>query len=240
MQRCHYIQSFPHALTLTAHLREDLEAIMEFARTARIEDGRLACAFQHLAGVKCLLSPTICFHYYAWLQGTTLAMPRSITATGHCFRYESGALSSLERLWDFTMREIIFVGSQDYVLEHRERCVQAAAALLDEWGLSYEIRNATDPFFIDEYSAQSSFQTAFELKFEIRADLPYAAGKTLAVGSFNYHQDFFGRSLAIKQPEGGSAHTGCVGFGMERLALAFLSQYGLDPVRWPRKVREAF
>jgi hypothetical protein len=138
------------------------------------------------------------------------------------------------------MREIVFVGPRDYVLEQRDRCVKAAAALLDEWGLSYEIRSATDPFFIDEYSAQSSFQSAFELKFEVRADLPYAAGKTLAIGSFNYHQDFFGRSLSIKQPEGGSAHTGCVGFGMERLAWAFLSQYGLDLVGWPRTVREVF
>jgi seryl-tRNA synthetase len=220
-------------------LREDLEAIMEFARIARIDDGRLACSPEHLAGVKCLLSPTICFHYYAWLQGTALATPRTITAIGHCFRYESGALSSLERLWDFTMREIVFVGPQDYVLERRERCVKAAAALLDEWGLSYEICSATDPFFIDGYSAQSAFQSAFELKFEVRADLPYTSGKTLAVGSFNYHQDFFGRSLAIEQPGGGNAHTGCVGFGLERLIWAFFSQYGLDPARWPGTVREA-
>jgi hypothetical protein len=39
-------------------------------------------------------------------------------------------------------------------------------------GLSYEIRSATDPFFIEEY-ASATFQLAFDLKFEIRADLPY-------------------------------------------------------------------
>jgi hypothetical protein len=238
LDRCRYIRSFPHALTLTSHLREDLEAIQSFARSARIEDGRLTCAPEQLDGVKCVLSPTICFHYYAWLADKHLAGPQTVTATGRCFRYESGGLSSLERLWDFTMREIVFVGSQSQVLEQRGRCIEAAAELLDGWGLSYEIRSATDPFFVDGYSTQVAFQAAFELKFEVRADLPYAPGKTLAVGSFNYHQDFFGRSLHIQQESTESAFTACVGFGMERLVWVFLAQYGLDPGDWPRKVRE--
>jgi hypothetical protein len=238
LDRCRYIRSFPHALTLTSHLREDLEAIQNFTRSARVEDGRLTCDPEHLDGVKCLLSPTICFHYYAWLAGKDLAGPQAVTASGRCYRYESGGLSSLERLWDFTMREIVFVGSQSHVLEQRRRCIEAAADLLDSWGLSYEIRSATDPFFVEGYSTQAAFQAAFELKFEVRADLPSAPGKTLAVGSFNYHQDFFGRSLHIQQHSAENAFTACVGFGMERLVWAFLSQYGLDPRDWPRKVRE--
>jgi hypothetical protein len=239
LDRCRYIRSFPHALTLVSHLREDFEAIQHFARSARIEDGRLSCAPAHLDGVKCLLSPTICFHYYAWLAGKHLEGPQAVTAIGRCYRFESGGLSSLERLWDFTMREIVFVGSQSHVLEQRRRCIEATADLLDSWGLSYEIRSATDPFFVEGYSTQVAYQAAFELKFEIRADLPYAPGKTLAVGSFNYHQDFFGRSLRIEQESAEKAFTACVGFGMERLVWAFLAQYGLDPGDWPRKVRES-
>jgi hypothetical protein len=131
LDRCRYIRSFPHALTLISHLREDLEVIQEFARSARIEDGRLTCAPEHLDGVKCLLSPTICFHYYAWLAGKHLASSQTATAVGRCYRYESGGLSSLERLWDFTMREIVFVGSQRHVLEQRRRCIEATADLLD-------------------------------------------------------------------------------------------------------------
>jgi hypothetical protein len=34
LDRCQYLRSFPHALTLAAHLREDLEAIQDFARNA--------------------------------------------------------------------------------------------------------------------------------------------------------------------------------------------------------------
>jgi seryl-tRNA synthetase len=61
----------------------------------------------------------------------------------------------------------------------------------------------------------------------------------LAVGSYNYHQDFFGRHLNISLPGGSPIHTGCVAFGLERMAYAFLAQFGLDQKHWPRAVREA-
>lgn len=240
LQRCRYIQSFPHALSLVSHLREDLEAIQKFAREIKLQDGAMQFPPESVGAPKCLLAPTVCFHYYAWLRDRAIDAPTTITALGHCFRYESGAMATLERLWDFTMREIVFVGPRDYVLEQRDKCIRLTSALLDEWNLNYEIKSATDPFFIEEYSTQTAFQSAFELKFEIRADLPYLPGKSLAVGSFNYHQDFFGRSLAIQGPgELPAAFTGCVGFGMERLIWAFLSQHGPDPANWPNQVRAA-
>ena len=61
---------------------------------------------------------------------------------------------------------------------------------------------------------------------------------TLAVGSYNYHQDFFGRHLNITLPDGSPAQTGCVAFGLERIAYAFLCQYGLDRGNWPPFVRK--
>lgn len=238
LHRCRYIQSFPHALTLASHLREDLDAIQRFAAGVGVTDGVLTHPPESVARPKCVLAPTVCFHYYAWLRDRRLDGPRTITALGHCFRYESGNMAALERLWDFTMREVVFVGPQDYVVAQRDRCIELTRGLLDEWGLGYEIKTATDPFFIEGYAAQVAFQSAFELKFEIRADLPYAPGKSLAVGSFNFHQDFFGRSLSITGPDGdGPASTGCVGFGLERLAWAFLAQHGPDPAGWPAAAR---
>jgi len=99
------------------------------------------------------------------------------------------------------------------------------------------VESANDPFFIGEFRKQAAFQSAFQLKYEIRASLPFS-GKTLAVGSYNYHQDFFGRNLNITLPDGSPIHTGCIAFGLERMAYAFLSQYGLDRNKWPSAVRE--
>jgi seryl-tRNA synthetase len=109
--------------------------------------------------------------------------------------------------------------------------------VFDEIGLAYRVESANDPFFIGEFRKQAAFQSAFQLKFEIRARLPFKESE-LAVGSYNYHQDFFGRHLNITLPDGSPAHTGCIAFGLERMAYAFLAQYGLDPDKWPVVVRE--
>jgi seryl-tRNA synthetase len=237
MERCKYLRSFPHSLSLVSHLREDLDAIQNFARTARWDGNNLVCNHEDLSQIQCLLSSAVCYHCYAWLQNSVLPQPRAFTAVGKCFRYESGNLGGIERLWDFTMRELIFVGPQEYVLARRQAGIDSTVVLLNEWGLDYDIMTATDPFFIDEYSV-TTFQKAFDLKFEIRATLPYKA-KTLAVGSFNFHQDYFGRALNITCGSGEAASTGCVAFGIERLVLAFLAQHGLDPKHWPEAVAVA-
>jgi len=236
MDRCRYLKNFPSSLNLVSHLREDHGVLQEFARSVRWDGEQLVFDRSSLSGVECLLSPSICFHWYMWLRDSKLARPCAITALGKCFRYESSNLAGLERLWDFTMREIVFVGPADYVWASRSNLVGLSAQFLDELGMAYEITSATDPFFVDSYTVQAAYQQGFDLKYELLAPLPYN-GKKLAVGSINYHQDFFGRSFAIQTVEG-PAHTGCIGFGYERLALAFLAQHGIEPKNWPSTVAE--
>jgi seryl-tRNA synthetase len=76
-----------------------------------------------------------------------------------------------------------------------------------------------------------------ELKYELVVPISSEANPT-AVLSFNYHQDLFGGLYGISI-EQSTAHTGCVGFGMERVALALFKAHGLDPESWPRAVKEA-
>jgi seryl-tRNA synthetase len=189
--------------------------------------------------VQTLLSPAVCYHLYFALADQPLPDGRlAATAVGNCFRYESSNLVSLERLWNFTMREVIFVGDKDFVLENREASRHFMEDVFAHIGLAYRVESANDPFFIGEFRKQAAFQSAFQLKFEIRAQLPFRDG-SLAVGSYNYHQDFFGRHLNITLPDGSPAHTGCTAFGLERMAFAFLAQFGPDPHQWPAEVREA-
>jgi hypothetical protein len=239
LDKCRYYRSFPHSLGLVSHVREDLEVLQRFGQEAHWEGDHLSVPPESLGPVKCVLSPAVCFHHYAWLEGTEDCGDHTITATGKCFRYESRNLTGLERLWDFTMREIVWVGSAEHVLGQRMAFLDPVAAMLEEWGLNYQIVSASDPFFVDDYSVQVLYQQAFELKYEVVVPLPYA-GKGLAVGSFNYHQDFFGRSLNIARRGGEAVHTGCLAWGLERLVLAFLTQHGVEPEGWPFAVRKAW
>jgi seryl-tRNA synthetase len=238
--RVNYFRAFPHSLTFATHLREDLHVINDFAEHAKYEEAGLSSSLESFSKIQALLSPAVCYHFYFALADKSLPGGQmAATAVGHCFRYESNNLTTLERMWDFTMREIIFVGSADYVLENRERGRQRVAEFLESIGLAYKVESANDPFFVGEFRKQAAFQNAFQLKYEIRGKLPFK-DSTLAVGSYNYHQDFFGRHLNITLPDGKPAHTGCVAFGLERLAYAFLAQYGLEPKGWPAPIREAW
>jgi seryl-tRNA synthetase len=55
--------------------------------------------------------------------------------------------------------------------------------------------------------------------------------------SFNYHRSHFGDVWGIRDGAGESAHTSCVAFGMDRLAVALFAVHGLDATRWPGGVR---
>jgi seryl-tRNA synthetase len=237
--RINYFRAFPHSLSFVTHLREDLDIIDNFARTASCDDHGLNAPLDSFAPIPALLSPAVCYHLYFSLADKPLPDGKlAATAVGHCYRYESTNLISLERLWNFSLREVIFVGSKDFVVDNREAARERMKSVFEEFGMAYRVESATDPFFVGEFRKQTAFQSAFQLKFEIRARLPFKES-TLAVGSYNYHQDFFGRNLNISLPDGSPAHTACVGFGLERMAYAFLAQFGFDKKDWPEVVRNA-
>ncbi|MBF0420106.1 MAG: hypothetical protein HQL78_08070 [Magnetococcales bacterium] len=235
--RIHYFKNFPHSLGFVAHLQEDLEIIEKFAKECRMREDTLAIPEQSFAPIKNLLSPTVCHNFYLMLADKTIPhSPMIATAQGQCFRYESINMHSLERLWNFTMWEVIFVGSSQQVKECLHRVGMEVSRLLQGWGVHYRLENANDPFFVREFGVQASFQQIYDLKQEYRALLPFKEG-TLSVGSRNYHMDFFGNSLHITLPDGTPAHSGCIGVGLERLAFALLAQYGTNPDQWPEAIR---
>ncbi len=238
--RVQYFRAFPHSLTFATHLREDLDLIDDFSKNASVDKNGLNTPSNSFSRIQTLLSPAVCYHLYFALADKELPGGElTATAVGNCFRYESNNMTTLERMWNFTMREVIFVGSAEFVLEHREKARKYMRKIFTELGLAYRVESANDPFFVGEFRRQAAFQNAFQLKYEIRAALPFK-DDTLAVGSYNYHQDFFGRNLNISLPDGSPAHTACTAFGLERMAFAFLAQYGFDQKQWPAMIREGF
>lgn len=233
--RCNYFSSFPQAITFVAHLTEDLDLLEEFS--AANKQGPLQFPrMEALEKPAYCLSPLVCYHCYRLIENEIL-MPdelRSFTAVGPCFRYESRNMTSLERLWNFNMREIVFVGSREEVKRQRQRCMDAVGDWLDRIGLKASFETASDPFFTTDFSEKTYFQLLSDLKYEIR--LNFTEDKTIAAGSFNLHNDFFGKTFSIRSgPE--AAFTSCVGFGLERLVYGFICQKGFDIATWPDEVR---
>jgi seryl-tRNA synthetase len=237
LAKCDYFRSFPNTVTFACHLEPDASVINSF-RTRH--EKRTSVDRESLADMgtpEACLSPAVCYHVYHRTQGQTLpAEGIAYSVHGKCFRYESSNMRELTRLWDFTMRELVFLGTSEYVLEERERCVQIIGEFLDDLGLAAEIRTASDPFYIaPDASSKTYFQLTAETKYELSALLPNK--DRLAIGSLNYHTDFFGRAFDINVEGAGPAHSSCIGFGLERFVCAFLAQHGNNPANWPDEIR---
>ena len=117
------------------------------------------------------LSPATCYHVYHLHSGKIVPAAGTVHGVcGKCFRFESTNTSDLRRLWDFTMREVVFMGTREQVWQHREVGLERTAALLTEHRLASEIRTASDPFFVaPDAMAKTYFQLSSETKYEIAA-----------------------------------------------------------------------
>lgn len=237
LKKADYFASFPHHITLASHLIEDADALKNIVQKASTNPQDLTFPAQCLC-TSHVNSPAVCFHYYEALSGRRLSSIMRITAVGPSFRYEADNLRTLERLWDFTMREIVFVGPSNEVDALRMSAMEPVMALVDALGLQSHIETASDPFFVGNFAGQTFYQLSHRTKFELRLHLPFEEGRSLAAASFNWHQQFFGSRFGILTDHDEPAGTACVAFGIERWVYAFTAQYGLNPQNYPTYLLE--
>ncbi len=239
LARFDYFRSFPNTVTFACHLQPEAGVINAFRARHNGKSTLDAKALADMARPEICLSPAVCYHVYHRNQSVTLPAEGAIYGVrGKCFRYEASNMQGMTRLWDFTMRVLVFLGPGESVLQQRQQCVELVGAFLDELGLAGEIRTASDPFYIaPDAPSKTYFQLTAETKYEVSVLL--SEQERLAVGSLNYHADFFGRAFDIGIEGAGPAHSACIGFGLERLVCAFLAQHGPESDDWPEKVKTA-
>lgn len=176
----------------------------------------------------------VCLHCYPHFENKVVTQPVSITTQGRCYRYEPRDMKTMENLWEFIMRECIYLGSAPFV---RERLAEIRR-LTENWMIRLGIRcrteTADDPFFADDPAVLAKTRLVKDSKYELRISIPNAS---LAAASFNFHGPHFSKAFNITDGKNYVA-TGCAGFGIERLTYAFLSHYGLQTDRWPRPIQD--
>jgi seryl-tRNA synthetase len=233
LHRAGYFDSFPQFLMTAGRFHSDADVYQGFATQFEAAGDKAAFMDSRTGHTGYCLSPTVCYHTYHQLAGTRVPADGSVlTASGKIFRFESSYHRTLERLWDFTMREVVFLGSRGAVTELRQALVEAVCRLVDELRLAGHLEVANDPFFSNGATAKRVMvQRALRMKYELR--MPVVEDRTIAVGSFNLHGSKFGEAFDITTPDGSPAYSGCIGIGMERIAYAFLCRHGIDPSGWP-------
>jgi seryl-tRNA synthetase len=183
-----------------------------------------------------VLTPAACYPIYPVMarRGPLPEEGRTIDVLSYCFRHEPSLDPA--RMQMFRQREYVRLGSPDQVMAFRQMWIERGSALVHMLQLPVDVDLANDPFFGRGGKIVADSQRAQALKFELLIPVANADGKTACL-SFNYHMDHFGAIWKIECADGSVAHTGCVGFGMERITLALFRHHGLDVNVWPDDVR---
>ncbi len=240
LHKCGYFDSHPNAVTFVGNMVEDFDAIEEFRLANSCSEGALMPSLEHVHHDGMCLNPAACFPCYPSLKGKTFEEGQCYTWMGRVFRYESRNINGLDRLYEFNVRELVFVGDEEYCRDCRTTALGTVEELSAFFDLDCQLQTATDPFFATVSAAKKFWQAAQEVKNEIKIPVLDDKGETkqLACGSINLHGSFFGNNFDIKDASGNPIHTGCVGLGIERWVLAAFTQHGFEPDRWPVEVRE--
>jgi seryl-tRNA synthetase len=140
------------------------------------------------------------------------------------------------RMQCFRQREFVRLGTPDAAVAHRDEWIRRALEMHRSVGLDVRTVLANDPFFGRGGRVMKATQREQNLKYELVVPIT-SEEKPTAITSSNCHLDHFGLAFDIRTADGNVAHSACVGFGLERIALALFKTHGMDPDAWPREVR---
>jgi len=230
IEKTNYMDSFPHLVgAVYSFFGKELAARQ---MSEHVHAGESWSEYLSMTDV--CLNPAACYPVYPTFSGTVPPEGRLVTLLGWVFRHEP----SLEptRMQAFRIREYVRCGTPDQVVEWRNVWLQRGVELLKSLGLPARSDVASDPFFGKGGKMLATSQLEQQLKFEVLVPV-ISEEKPTAVCSFNYHQDKFGEAFDIKTPDGQTANTACLGFGLERVTMALFQTHGFDPQAWPADVR---
>jgi seryl-tRNA synthetase len=234
LEKSGYLRSFPHFLGCVSCLsgtETDIRSSVD-----RFEAGEDWTS--GLSAADLVLSPAACYPVYPLVasRGEVPANGLLFDVACDCFRREPSKM--LDRLQAFRMREYVCVGTPEQIDEFRRRWMKRAETFVAQLDLSWRIDQASDPFFGRGGQLMAKSQVDQALKFELLVPL-HSEEQPTACMSFNNHRDHFGTAWSIKTASGQVAHTGCVAFGIDRLALALFATHGIDLAQWPTRVCQA-
>ena len=183
-----------------------------------------------------VMTPAACYPLYpmAAARGPLPKEGRTFDICSFCFRREPSRDPA--RMQNFRQREYVRLGAPEQIAAFRRQWLERANGMMSALRLPHEIVPANDPFFGRVGKLMKAHQLDQGLKMELV--IPIANAEPTACVSFNDHQDSFSGAWGIHLANGELARTGCVGFGLERIALALFRHHGLDTADWPSDVRE--
>jgi seryl-tRNA synthetase len=232
LEKSGYLKSFPNLLGCVCALH-GTEAEIRAAADRYDQGGDWTTSVKP---AELVLTPAACYPVYPMVasRGPVPVGGLRFDVACDCFRREPSP--KLDRLQSFRMREYVCIGSAEEVGAFRERWFDRGRRMAQQLELDCHIELANDPFFGRAGQMVGISQRQQALKFELQVPL-YSAEQPTACMSFNYHRDHFGLVWGIRDVSDATVHTGCVAFGIDRLAVALFWKHGPDIRDWSMSLR---
>lgn len=184
-----------------------------------------------------------CPSFWGFLHKTTLpidALPIKVfDRSGTSHRYESGGIHGIERVDEFHRIELVWLGSKEQTLEQAEK-LKARYKFIFEEILEIQWRKAwVTPWFMAQEgkSGLADMEGAGTVDYE--AIMPYN-DNWIEIQNLSVNAEKYTKGFNVKSQNQEHLWSGCSGVGLERWASAFISQYGLNPEKWPEKFKKYF
>lgn len=235
-----YLKTSPQYQMFCEKMPEDMEELQKIY----MNDSQIQEKKENLGKVICALSPSACFHVYERYRNINLNEPKSVTLLQNVFRNEGRfGWKEFGRLKDYHVREVVFIGDVTYVEQARKKIMEMTKCFMKKIKLSGRIVRSSDCFMIPQMQKYKLIQLKRKSKYEVCLEYRKENRmEEMAAGSFNFHGNTFTYPFHIKvegkKQETDDTVTGCVGFGIERWVLCFLSRYGECEKNWPEEVRK--
>ena len=234
LEKTGYLHNSPEYIIYCSNVEENLEKIKMVENKIKQK-----CLGKELKEPLFTLSPSACFHTYMDLQNETICENSVYTFVQNVFRNE-GRLNHNEfgRMRDYHVKEIVFIGDEEFVKDMRLAIMNKIKEFIISLNLKGKLVIATDPFIVPKMNRYKKIQILEKTKYEIR--LNYSDNEDIAIASFNLHGQAFCEPFNIKKNNNMNTVSGCVGIGVERLIMSFLSQFGENVKNWPQIVKEEY
>ena len=229
-----YFNDFPQQIMMVSSLKKNFKNYSSFSKKYQQKKNfKNINVDKKFRNSEFGLQPAVCDNCYYALKNIKNYKNTVYTTYNKVFRDEKSSFNNLDRLTSFSVRDIMFVGDEKFVIQTRNKLIESIKRFLKITKIDCTIEVANDPFFISNIN-KKIFQDAMDLKYEILAYIPFLR-KKIAIGSINFHLNTFGKAFKIYKNKK-FIYSGCIGIGFERLLLAFYSQYGTDVKKWPKKL----
>lgn len=229
-----YVKKSPQYAMFCSSVNDDLADVESLSDRIKEGSGK-----NNLKEPDYALSPSACFHTYIEYQDCTLDENTLVTFNQNVFRNE-GRLNYKEkgRLMDYNVREIVMIGSNEYVIKIRDEILADSKEFMISLGIDGNIALATDSFILPKMQIYKKMQKIDKSKYEMH--LSVSEDKEISTASYNYHGHAFTDPFNINVANLEDTVTGCIGFGIQRWIVAFISQFGWDESNWPQIVRDEY